>query len=84
MIYHVTWNSKKKENSLLVALFPRNLTNLCFILQECRIGREPSNSYGEENRDFARKVGDKQLGEGASDTSEGDGSRNNHRPTMRR
>ncbi|ESR58210.1 protein kinase domain-containing protein [Citrus sinensis] len=51
---------------------------------ERRIGREPSNSYGEENRDFARKVGDKQLGEGASDTSEGDGSRNNHRPTMRR
>ncbi|KDP28584.1 hypothetical protein JCGZ_14355 [Jatropha curcas] len=49
---------------------------------ERRIGKESSHSrhdYEQENHSVA-KLGDKQLGEGTSDTSEGDSSRNLHQP----
>ncbi|CAK7348833.1 unnamed protein product, partial [Dovyalis caffra] len=50
---------------------------------ERRVGRESSHSqhdYEQENN-VATKFADKQLGEGTSDTSEGDSGRKHHQPT---
>ena len=53
------------------------------ILQERRVGREPSHSqhdYELENH-AATKLVHKQSGEGTSDTSEGESGRKNHQST---
>ncbi|PIM99792.1 Serine/threonine protein kinase [Handroanthus impetiginosus] len=48
---------------------------------ERRIGREPSSSCQEDNNPGGRELINKQNGEGTSDNSEGDSSRNHNLPS---
>ncbi|KAJ0053479.1 hypothetical protein Pint_00480 [Pistacia integerrima] len=50
------------------------------VRDERRIARDSSRSHRDENHGIV-ELGDKQLGEGASDTSEGESGRKHHNPT---
>lgn len=79
-------SSKLKETTTRTKFSAESLPYIHFFsllhLQERRIGSS-RHGHKEGNRN-ASKVGDKQFGEDASDTSEGDSSRRHDNPTIHR